>query len=564
MIRAPSARTAARGAPEALADVSAGRLRVVADRARLATIVAQHAGLIGSDAIAARPNALADLAQVRSDGEAALDSPENRAAYSERIVPGLADAADRINRHAARQAAVARAGLALSEIGAAQKAAAQSWQDPDRFVQGLHALAAAAASHADPEAPEADRAKFVRGAIGTAVGAALDHALDANEPEFASHILAGWGDSLPPAVAQRTVARLDAAAREARFARVFCDAAGGGDSSDDAARSGLVLDVPVAAAVHPLAGGVVSAVHGPADNSAITVRHSDGSSATYGGIGLAAVAPGDRVGTPQVLGSARKQLTLEITDANGTPVDPGSWLDRAGGAAAMTGPATAPRSWAVDAMLDRVAQHSDLSGADLAAAQAFAQRRMDGDHAALARGDRALAREVIAMRAPAPGRMQDAADIPDAITALASPAGLARIDNALRTAAQAPAEPLPGGPAALRIAILQRQLPATFANSDLAPLIAAVHPTELAAIAHDQQAILAGKVPESAGDARSAVLDALARHEWMSGSALPDADLPGILGDALARLRLDHTDPGDARAVEAHVADAIQSGPRLA
>lgn len=571
MIRAPSVRARASGVPaaqDAPDDSYAGRLRAIADQARLGTIMAQHAGLVGSDAIAARPDALADLVQVRADGEAALDSPDTQAAYAERIVPCLADAAERINRHAAQQGAAARAGLVLSEIGAAQKAAAQSWQDPDRFVQTLHTLAAVAAVHADPNMPQTDRAKFVQSAVGTAVGAALDHALDAGEPEFAHHILAGWGDSLPPAVAQRIMARLDAAARKAKIARVFCDAAGGQaqapDPSGNAAQSGPVLEAPLAAAVHPLAGGVVSAVNGPADNTAIAVRHPDGSTATYGGIGLAAVAAGDRVTSGQVLGSARNRMTLAIADADGTPIDPDLWLDRAGGSDALIGPVTIPRSWDVNAMLDRVAQHSDLSGADLAEALAFAQRRMNHDHATLARGDRALAHAVITQRVQAPGRIQDLADIPDAITASASPAGLSRIDNALRAAVQAPAEPQRDGPVALRIALLQRQLPDTFANCDLAPLIATVHPADLAAIAHDQQTLLAGKTPLRAGDARSAVLDALARHEWMVGSALPDADLPGILCDAVARLRLDHTDPDDARAVEAHAADAIQSGSRLA
>lgn len=559
MIRAPASRDHAAAPIATLAEASAGRRRALDDEARLAVIVAHHGQLIGSEAVSAHDAALGAIAQVRADGEAALPSPAAQAAWAERAAPGLADAAEQIHLHTAAQAVVDHAAAVASGIAGAQASAAASWHDPARFVRTLGDLARLASSHADPDASEADRDRMVRSAVGGAVGMALDRALAAHEPEFAAHILASWGDTLPPATLQTTIARLDSAARDARLDQVICKVTGGDGTSADPDAKGVVIAAPLGAAMHPIAGGEVTAVTGPAQAATISVRHPDGSTARYGGVGLASVSHGDRVTPAQVLGSARDQVTLALTGADGQPVDPASWLDRAGGAGALVGSVATPRQWDGEEVLRRIAAREDLSVIDRAAATALAGRRMAADQATLDAGDRAMARAVIALRAERAHGISEAGCLPTAATAGASPCGLARIDQVLREAALIPALPPRDSADALRLAVLQRQAPAGFAAIDLAPLIATVHPADLAALAVAQQALTTGTTPPASGEARDAALDAIARHEWLGGGGLPDTALPAILADALARLRLDHTDPADTRAVEAHVADAIQS-----
>ena len=560
MIRAPASRGNPVPPSAALADVSAGRRRALYDEARLAAIVAQHAQRIGSEAVGAHDNALGAVAQVRTDGQAALRSPAAQAAWAERAVPGMADAAERIHRHTAAQAIVDNAATAASRIAGAQATAAESWGDPARFVQTLGSLARLADGYADPGASEADRARVVRGVVGGAVGMALDRALNAQEPEFAAHILTTWGDTLPPAALQRAIARLGSAERDARLHRVLCEVAGGHGAAGEPDADSIGIEATPGAALHPLAGGEVTKIEGPAHAATISMRHPDGTTARYGGVGLVAVSPGDRATPAQVLGSARDRVTLAVNGADGQPLDPAAWLDRAGGAGALVGATATPRQWDGAEVLRRIAARNDLSEPDRAAAIALAQRRMAGDRATLAAGDRAMGRAAIALCAQQPQGATDVDGLPDAVTAGASPAGLARIDQVLRNAALAPAMPPHDSADALRLEILQRQVPAVFCVIDLTPMIATVHPANLAALAAAQHAQAAGAHPASSSNARAAALDAMARHEWLGGAGLPDAALPAILDDALARLRLDHTDPTDTRAVEMQVADAIQSG----
>lgn len=559
MIRAPASRDHAAPPIATLAEVNAGRRRALDDGARLATIVARHAQLVGSDAVGAHDDALGAVEHVRTEGQAALPSSAAQAAWAERIAPDLADAATQIHRHSAAQAVVDHAAVAVSGIADAQTAAAESWRDPARFVQALQALAMLANSHVTPDASKADQARIVRGAVGGAVGMALDRALDAQEPEFAAHILSTWGETLPPAMLQKTIARLDGAARDARLARVFCEATAGHGEAAMPAAGRLAVNAPPGAGLHPLAGGEVIAVEGPTHDATISVRHPDGSTAQYGGVGLAAVTPGDLATPAQVLGSTRDTATVALTGADGQPIDPATWLDRAGGAGALIGTSATPRQWNGDEVLRRIAARNDISEIDRAAAKALAARRMAKDKATLAAGDRALSRATIALCAERPHGIVDATGLPDALKAGASPRGLAMIDRVLREAALTPATPPRNSPDALRLDILRRQSPDAFAAINLAPMIAAAHPADLAALAGAQAALAQGATPPSPADARAAVLDAMARHEWIGGAALSDAELPAILGDALVRMELDHTDPAAARAVQGHVADAIQS-----
>ena len=366
MIRAPASRGNPVPPSAALADVSAGRRRALYDEARLAAIVAQHAQRIGSEAVGAHDNALGAVAQVRTDGQAALRSPAAQAAWAERAVPGMADAAERIHRHTAAQAIVDNAATAASRIAGAQATAAESWGDPARFVQTLGSLARLADGYADPGASEADRARVVRGVVGGAVGMALDRALNAQEPEFAAHILTTWGDTLPPAALQRAIARLGSAERDARLHRVLCEVAGGHGAAGEPDADSIGIEATPGAALHPLAGGEVTKIEGPVHAATISMRHPDGTTARYGGVGLVAVSPGDRATPAQVLGSARDRVTLAVNGADGQPLDPAAWLDRAGGAGALVGATATPRQWDGAEVLRRIGEMSDSYGLKVA------------------------------------------------------------------------------------------------------------------------------------------------------------------------------------------------------
>jgi hypothetical protein len=359
------------------------------------------------------------------------------------------------------------------------------------------------------------------------------------------------------------IARVGQAAQNQRMATVFAQAAGGNRVQDPPAAVPPANAIPIAAsvgaAVHPIAGGKVTAVDGPPENAAIRITHPDGSDAVYGGIGLAAVAPGDLVAPRHVIGSAGPVVTLQTTTPTGESGDAAAWLHSAGGTGAMIGTIDAARGWDMPTMLDRIAARQDLSQEDRALAASFGQRRMASDTAQLAENDLAAGRNVVTLIAAKPVAFAQSADLPVDLAANLTPATLANVDAALRSAGQSPSVPTLDTPTSLRLELLQRQAPAQFAQTNLASLIGTAHPDDLARLAQNQSVIVSGKSVDSTGDQRSAVLDALATHEFMTGERLPDTVLPLVSNQAATMLRLNQTDPGDRSAIGATVADAIQN-----
>jgi len=551
---------------QALGDDTAGRARALQDGAALAHLVDVHGRLQGGAAVAAQPQALDELDRIKAEGQATLGSPGMVAAYDQQIGPAINDAAGRITNHSVQQMAVERQAVADQTIQAAQQAAAADWKDPARFVQGLGTIQALAAGQAGADASDADRAGAARTAVGGAVASAVDQALGAGEPEFAAHIAAAWGDTLSPADYQLAMARLGQAAQNQRMASIFSTAAAGNPPAEAidalppaASPHAAVIAAPAGAAVHPIAGGVVTALDGPSDNASVQIVHPDGSSTSYGGLGLASVAPGQIVAPAHVIGSAGPVVTMAATTPAGDAIDAGALLRNAGGIGALIGGQNTPRVWQEQTILDRIAQRQDLSPEDQALAASLAQRRMNQDTALQASGDVAAGRSVVALAAAAPGSMTQAADVPPALAAQLTPTMLAKIDDVLRSAAQAPFSPQPDSPDALRLELMQRQDPGQFAQTNLAPLIGSVHPAQLAQLAANQASISAGQVPDTAQDPRSAVLDGLARHEFLGGTSLPDQALPAIKDQAETVLRLNQTDMADRPAIDSTISDAIQS-----
>jgi murein DD-endopeptidase MepM/ murein hydrolase activator NlpD len=559
---------------QVVGDDTAGRARALQDRAALSNVVDVHAGMRGGTAVAAQPQALGELERIKADGQATLGSPGMIAAYDQHIAPAIDEATTRITDHTLQQLAVERQAVADQTMQAAQQSAASAWQDPSRFVQGLGAVQALALEHAGPDVTDEDRSGAVRAAVGGAVANAVGQALAAGEPAFAAHIVSGWGATLSPADYQLAVARLGQAAQNQRVATIFAQAAGGqpmpiagGNPSPDVAQvlplagslDTVAIAAPIGAAVHPLAGGMVTAVDGARDNPSVQIVHPDGSSASYGGLGLAAVSPGDLVTPAHVIGSAGHAVTLGTTAPTGGAADAGALLRSAGGTAALIGATDTPRTWDATTILDRIGQRLDLSPEEQALASGLARRRMAADQVQQAAGDLAAGRAVVSLTASAPGSIAQAADLPPELTAQMTPRTLARVDNALRGAAQAATVPAADNQAALRLELLQRQDPGQFAQINLGPLIGTIHPADLSQIAASQANVAAGQAPEIAQDSRSAVLDALARHEFNSGANLPDQALPAIKSQAETLLRLNQADPSDRASVDGVVGDAIQS-----
>ena len=86
-----------------------------------------------------------------------------------------------------------------------------------------------------------------------------------------------------------------------------------------------------------------------------------------------------------------------------------------------------------------------------------------------------------------------------------------------------------------------------------------MHPADLAQIAANQASIAAGQDARDPQDRRAAILDAMAQHEVMNATSLPDEALTTIQSRADTLLRLNRVDPGDRATVGNAVADAIQS-----
>jgi hypothetical protein len=529
-----------RTAIQSLTDDTAGRARALRDQAAMLDLVASHAGLQGGEAVASQPATLDELNRIRDEGQSALETPGMVAGYDAQISPAIDDASARITGHALNQALVERQALTEQTMQIAQRNAASDWLDPGRFAEGLGTVQSLAAVQAGPLADETDRAMAMRSAVGGTVAQAIGQALSAGEPEIAAHIVGGWGDALSPAAYQMAIARVGQAAQNQRMATVFAQAAGGNRVQDPPAA------VPPANAIPP-------------ENAAIRITHPDGSDAVYGGIGLAAVAPGDLVAPRHVIGSAGPVVTLQTTTPTGESGDAAAWLHSAGGTGAMIGTIDAARGWDMPTMLDRIAARQDLSQEDRALAASFGQRRMASDTAQLAENDLAAGRNVVTLIAAKPVAFAQSADLPVDLAANLTPATLANVDAALRSAGQSPSVPTLDTPTSLRLELLQRQAPAQFAQTNLASLIGTAHPDDLARLAQNQSVIVSGKSVDSTGDQRSAVLDALATHEFMTGERLPDTVLPLVSNQAATMLRLNQTDPGDRSAIGATVTDAIQN-----
>lgn len=555
-----------RSAIQAMSEDTAGRARAVQDQAAVADLVDTHGNLQGGAAVAAQPQALNELDRIRTDGQATLGTPGMIAAYNQQLGPAIEDATNRIAAHTVQQMGVERQALADRTIRAAQQSAASAWQDPTRFVQGLGAVHALALGQAGRDVSDDDRASAARAAIGGAVANAVGQAIAAGEPEFAEHIVGGWGGALTPADYQQAVARLDRATRNQRMGAIFSQAAGGNAAPDvagappaDAAPDTVAIAAPTGAAVHPIAGGMVTALDGTPDNASVQILHPDGSRTTYGGLGLAAVAPGDLVTPAHVIGSARPIVTMAATAPSGGAADAGALLRDAGGAGMLVGATDTPRNWDTQTILDRIAQRQDMSADEQTLAANLARRRMAADQARQSAGDLAAGRSVVSLVAAAPGNVAQAADLPANLAAQMTPSTLARVDNALRGAAQAATVPMPDNPDVLRLELMQRQAPDQFAQINLAPLIGTIHPADLSQLAASQASIAAGQAPDLGQGSRSAVLDSLARHEFISGSGLPDQALPAIKDHAETLLRLNQTDVSDRPTIDNTVADAIQS-----
>jgi hypothetical protein len=557
---------AMRGAIRAMTDANAGRARALQDKAALASLVDAHTGLNGGDALAGQPLALDELARIRANGQAALATPAMIAAYDQQIGPAIDEAASQITGHALRQAIVERQALADQELQSAQRSAASAWQDPARLVQGLDTVRVLAANQTGPQASSEDRALAERSAAGGAVAHAVGQALDAGEPEFAAHILGGWGHTLSPAAYQLAVARVGQAAQTQRLDTIFAQAAGGNrlpggaDSPDEpASPDSVAIAAPLGAAVHPIAGGTVTAIGGAPDNASVQVQHPDGSTTAYHGLGLAAVATGDLVAPAHAIGSAGPVVTLAANTPTGDPADAGALLRDAGGPTAIIGQTSTPRVWNMPAMSDRIAQRSDLSAEDRALAGQFAHRRMAADQAQQAANDVSAGRSVVSLHAAMPDRFNQAADLPSDLAGQMTPATLAKVDEALRNASRAATSPSSDNTAALRLELLQRQAPDAFAQVNLGPLVGSVHPTDLAQLAASQAALVAGQSPDAPLTSRAAVLDSLARQQIAGIVQLPDDVLAAAHGSAQTLLRINRTDPSDRASIDNTVADAIQS-----
>jgi len=554
-------RTVLYGTIAGLADDTAGRAAALRDAATIEDVVGSHAALPGAAGVAGQPAALNDLAGIVEQGRQALGSPGMVAAYDAGIGPVVDDAAARITGHALNQAMVERSVLDDQAMQAAQRQAGIAWLEPGRFAAGLSAVGDLAASQVGPMASEEERAQTARQAVGGAVAHAVGGALMAGEPEIAAHLLDGWGGTLTPAAYQLAYAQVGQAARDAQMQAVFNQAAAGSgaaSSADAPAAGGLAVAAMPGGAVYPIAGGVVAANGGAADNGAVTVVHPDGSSARYGGLGLAAVAPGDMVTASHVIGSAGPALNLRATTIDGGEADAGALLRSAGGPAAMVGGTDVPRVWDMPEMVSRIAGRDDLSEADRALAMGVAQQRMAADAAQLAAADRAGGRQAIGLLAGAPRTIRSVADLPPEVASSLLPANLAAVDGALRAMAVTPVAPAADGPAALRLELMQRQDPGGFAAINLAPLAGTMDLGDLARLAGAQDAIESGRSLPGGGDLRSGVLDALARHEFATGGAIPDATLPAVCGRATTWAGLNRIDPADGAAMDGAVASAIQ------
>lgn len=550
----------------AQSEAVAGEARALQDRAAIRDMVQSHGALTGAAAVFGQPDTLGAMADIAARGRDALGSPTMVAAYDKAIAPVLADASARITAHALNSADVERAALRQRILADAQDETSSDWNDPARFVAGLGRIAGLADAVAGLDARAGDRAVVVNNAVGGAVAGALRQALDAGDTAIAGHIISGWGRTLDPATYQDGVARLGAAAQATRMRAIFADAASGGQTAASAPGNpdAFVLAAPAGAAIHPIASGVVRAIDGEDANRAVTIAHPDGSATVIAGLGQIAVAPGAMVTRAHVIGSAGPVVTLSGQASDGTPIDAASLMQAAGGDQALTGSTEAPRAWDIPAMLARIDGRSDLTGADRALAHDLALRRMVNDSAQLAANDLAAGRVVarlIASNGPSP---ESTVDLPDGVKAGLSPTTLAQVDAALRSAAYAPAAPAADGPAALRLELLQRRDPGAFGQINLAPLVGSIAPQDLDRLAGTQDALAHGQALPSASDMRSAILDSIARHEFSSGSVLPDAALPAVLARANAALRMGGAEPTDRAASDAAVSSAIQTLPDAA
>lgn len=556
--------SAQHSAIQAITDDTAGRARALQDRAALTNLVDLHAGLNGGDAVASQPQALDELAKIQANGQTRLATPGMIAAYDQQMGPAIDDATNQITGHALRQAVVERQAVADQELQSAQQAAANTWQDPARLIAGLNTVKAIAASQTGETASPNERMAAVRSAVGTAVANAVGQAFAAGEPEFAAHIMGGWGDTLAPATYQLAIAKLGQANQAQRMASIFGDVAGGNprtavvDSPVTQSPGTVAIDAPAGAAVHPIAGGTVSAIGGTPNNATVEILHPDGSTTAYGGLGMAAAATGDLVTPTHVIGSASPVVTLAANTPSGDAIDAGKLLRNAGGAGAVIGQSDTPRIWDIPALLDRIAQRNDLSPDDQALAANFAQRRMAADHMQQAANDVSAGRSVVSLFAAAPDSMSHAADLPPDLAGQLSPAALAQVDGALRNVAHAATTPTPDNPSALRLELEQRQAPGVFAQRNLAPFIGEIHPADLAQLASDQGAIAAGSSDAGPPTSRSAILDAIARHEVVNTATLPNGALPGVKTTAETMMRINQIDPSDRTLIDNTVADAIQ------
>jgi len=551
---------ATHSAIRALSDDTAGRARALRDKAAVTNLVDVHGDLTGGDAVAAQPQALDELARIQADSQATLGTPGMIAAYDQQMGPAIDDAAGRITGHALRQAVVERAAVGDQELRSAQQAAGDAWQDPARLIGGLNTVRDLAADQVGDAADPEDRVAAMRSAVGGAVANAVGQAFAAGEPEFAAHIMAGFGDTLSPAAYQLAVAKLGQANQAQRMAGIFGEAAGGTSRVDpvEGPPGTVAIDAPAGAAVHPIAGGVVNAVTGAPDNATVEILHPDGSSSAYGGLGMAAAAPGDMVTPAHVIGSASPVVTLAANTPGGDAIDAGLLLRNAGGAGAVIGGTEQPRIWDMPELLGRIAQRGDLSPDDQALAANFAQRRMAGDHAQQAAGDASAGRSVVSLFAADPDGVRQVADLPPDVAGRLSPAALAQVDGALRKVAQATL-PSPDSAPALRLELQARQAPGDFAQRNLAPFIGEIHPDDLALLASGQGAIAAGLPDVGLPDGRAAILDAIARHEVVNSAVVPDDFLPLVQNTSSTMMRLNRIAPDDRAAIDNTVADAIQS-----
>ena len=323
-------------------------------RSKLNETVTNYGTLQGGNAVDAQGRTLEQLKAIRDQAGGAIKSPRMKSFFDQHFEESYADAVGRVNGHALQQVQVQRKGVFLAEQAEAQDVAAVPglYKQPDKFDAAIGQVRERSQAYADFAGLGAASSQYVKEQVGGAYEAAVHQALGAGEVDYASAIFDAHNDAMTADQKNRVFAALQKPLRDRKYDAIFTQATTGiaptepgkgyqtpvagaritDTYADHEARGskGLDLAAPLGAAIHPIAGGVITKV--TEDDQAgkwVMVKHPDGTTSTYSHMGNQSVKEGDEVTSSTVLGTVGvtghttgPHVHLRTRDANGADVDP--------------------------------------------------------------------------------------------------------------------------------------------------------------------------------------------------------------------------------------------------